>query len=165
MFVSVLLFFSYLFQPACNKCNSSPAVDRQSPSNGRPTMRLAASINMVCVWKKRHVANYLEMEGQRDGTLFGTAWTLMLSESENGISLAQGKATSLPFSVYLSQDTSLLCRPDAPTFCCHGRFSLKTPCFSYLWQAFCPFSRTVSHIYIEKVSGGLPCTQTKGRLG
>lgn len=52
VFVSVLLFFSYLFQPVCNKCDSSPTVDRQSPSNGRPTMRLAASINMVCVEKE-----------------------------------------------------------------------------------------------------------------
>lgn len=36
VFVSVFLFFSYLFQPVCNKCDSSPAVDCQSPSNGRP---------------------------------------------------------------------------------------------------------------------------------
>lgn len=81
--------------------------------NSAALVRFTARINMVCV-KKRHVGNYQEMEGQRDGSLFGTAWTLMLSESENGISLPQRKETALPFCPFVSGHVCCA-TPDAPT--------------------------------------------------
>lgn len=59
-------------------------------------VRLTTRINMVFV-KKRHVGNYPEKEGQRDGGAFATTWTLMLSRSENGIYFPQRKETALPF--------------------------------------------------------------------
>lgn len=113
----------YLFLSVCNNCDSSPTVDCQCHTDGGTShvrrlvnsaalVRFTARINMVCV-KKRHVGNYQKMEGQRDGSLFGTAWTLMLSESENGISLPQRKETALPFSPFVSGHVCCA-TPDAP---------------------------------------------------
>lgn len=92
--------------------------------------RLTAGINKVCV-KNRHVANYLEMEGHRDGSLFETAWMLILCESENGIYLPQRTQAALLFFVPLSVDTCLCGHgsPNAPTPCCYGLISFRTPCF------------------------------------
>lgn len=88
-------------------CDRFPSVDGQShwrglepcqetPVNSAVMGRLTAGINKVCV-KNRHVANYLEMEGQRDGSLFETAWMLILCESENGICLPQRTQAALRF--------------------------------------------------------------------
>lgn len=71
-------------------------------------VRRAARINLACV-KKKHGCNYTETAGQRDGSLFATAWTLLLSESENGIYLPQRKETTLPFCPFVSQHVPLLC--------------------------------------------------------
>ena len=52
------------------------------------SMRYAARINMACV-KKSQGYNYTEMERRKDGSLFATAWTLLLSASENEVYLPQ----------------------------------------------------------------------------
>lgn len=71
------------------------------------SVRLATRINMVFV-KKRHVGNYPEKEGQRDGSAFATTWTLMLSKSENGIYFPPRKRL-LSLFVPESLSMSLLC--------------------------------------------------------
>lgn len=63
---------------------------------GAALVRLTARINLACV-KKSQGCNYTEMEGQRDGSLFATAWTLLLSDCENGIYLVQRKETAHNF--------------------------------------------------------------------
>lgn len=73
-------------------------------------VRLTARINLACV-KKRQGCNYKEREGQRDGSLFATAWTLLLSKSENEIYFPQRKETALPFCPFVSQRVPSLCHP------------------------------------------------------
>lgn len=68
-------------------------------------VRLGAKINLACV-KKSQGCNYTETEGQRDAGLFATAWTLLLSESENGICLPQRKEDC---SAFLSLNMSIRC--------------------------------------------------------
>lgn len=70
-------------------------------------VRLAAGINLDCV-KKRQGCNYPETEGQRDGSLFATAWTLLHSETENEIYLLQRTETALPFCPFVSRHVRLL---------------------------------------------------------
>lgn len=64
-------------------------------------VRVGTRINLACV-KKRQGCNYTEMEGQRDGTLFATAWTLLLRESEKRICLLLRKETALHFCPFVS---------------------------------------------------------------
>lgn len=78
-----------------------------------PVVRLTAGINLACV-KKRQGCNYPETEGQRDGSLFATAWTPLLSKSENGIYLLTRKETALPFCPLVSRHAPPLWGPTCP---------------------------------------------------
>lgn len=72
------------------------SVEWEGLIEGAALVRLTARINLACV-KKSQGCNYTEMEGQRDGILFATAWTLLLSDCENGIYLVQRKETAHDF--------------------------------------------------------------------
>lgn len=78
--------------------------------DGAALVGLTARINLACV-KKRQGCNYTEMEGQRDGSLFATAWTPLLSKSENGIYLPQRQETVLPFCPFVSWRVPSLSHP------------------------------------------------------
>ncbi len=75
---------------------------QRRPADSTALVRLTARINLECV-KKRQGCNYPETEGQRDGSLFATAWTLLLSKTENGIYLLQRKENALSFCPFVSQ--------------------------------------------------------------
>lgn len=61
-------------------------------------LRLPARINRACV-KKSPGCNYTEMEGQRGGSLFDTAWTLLLTASENRMYVPQKRHCAPWFSL------------------------------------------------------------------
>lgn len=86
-------------------------------------------MNMVLCRKKRHVANHLETQGQRDGTLSGTAWTLTPGESENGTFFRRGEAGPC-----FRLGTRLCCA----TFCRHNLLSSGTPCSCDLTASLLP---------------------------
>lgn len=64
-------------------------------------LRLTARINLACV-EKSPGCNYTEMEGQKGGSLFDTAWTLLLTASENRMSFPQKRHSAPCLSMGIS---------------------------------------------------------------
>lgn len=121
-------------------------------------VRLTSRINLACV-KKRQGCNYPETEGQIDSSLFATAWTLLLSKSENGVYLPQRKETPLPFCPFVSHHVPSLCHP----ICSHTPHTLLLwPNFfqdtSFLLLMATPLSNLLYSSSYVKVSGSLSCT-------
>ncbi len=135
--------------------------ERERLLDSAASVRLTARINLACV-KKRQGCNYTETEGQRDGSLFATAWTLLLSEDENGIYLPQRKETTLHFCPFVSGRVPSLCHPTrSHTLLLWPHFFQDTSFLLLMATLLSSLSYSSSYL---KVGGSLTCTQRRDNL-
>lgn len=134
--------------------------ERERLVDSAALVRLTARLNLAGV-KKKQGCNYIETEGQKDGSLFATAWTLLLSERENAIYLPQRKETALPLCPFVSPRVPSLCHPT----CSHTLFlwPFFQDTFLRLMAALLFNVSCTSSSYL-KVSGSLTCTQRRDDL-
>lgn len=172
--VSVLTCISMCRNCLCRNWGSSPHSGlplshwwRNKPCQGErlvdsaALVRLTARINLDCE-KKRQGCNYTETEGQRDGSLFATAWTLLLSQDENGIYWPQRKETALHFCPFVSRHVPSLCHPTCShTLLLRPHFFQDTSFLLLMATLLSNLSYSSSY---PKVSGSLTWTQRRDNL-